>query len=299
MLQAVIRMIGATVVLALCSAVAVGEERQAFAVVDSFVHRLHSEKTDADYNVYVGLPRGYDATKKYPALLVHDGDYAFPIAQSIARHLVDRGELLPLIVVAIAYPGAVGDPSKFMLGRTRDLTPSFTMEGGYGADFQLASGGAAKYVAFLASELKPYVEGTYAIDPKAWTLVGHSYGGLFGAYVLMVAPGLFQHYLIVSPSFWYDNRALLTSAADGLDSLRKHEGRIFLGVGALENDPSKGRFLVDDVRSFEGHLRALGNQRLSITANVFADETHHSVFPAALSRGLRLLIGSPAAPTGD
>jgi predicted alpha/beta superfamily hydrolase len=287
-----------TALLAPASAItaADAQERQAYALHDAFVHRLHSQKTKVDYNLYVGLPRDYDASRKYPVLLVNDGDYAFPIAQTIARHLADRDELPPIIVLGLAYPGAAADLSLFKLGRTRDFTPSFTMKGGYGGEFQLLSGGAARYTAFLASELMPFAEKTYAVAENEWTFVGHSYGGLYGAYLLMVAPGLFEHYLIVSASFWYDNRTLLDESADGLSSLARRErpARIFLAVGARENDPSRGITLVDDLDRFEGHLRALANPKLAITKDVIANESHHTVFPAALTHGLRTIFAPPS-----
>ena len=71
--------------------------------------------------------------------------------------------------------------------------------------------------------------------------------------------------------------------------------RVFLGVGALEEGqgvPWMERFqMVTNVRSLEQRLNARRYPSLELTVHVFEDETHTSVVPAVVTRGLRQLNG--------
>lgn len=62
----------------------------------------------------------------------------------------------------------------------------------------------------MESELTPYFKQHYRVSES--TFVGHSFGGLFGSYLLIKHPNLFNNYIIVSPSLWYDNHLLLQLA---------------------------------------------------------------------------------------
>ena len=250
------------------------------------VHQFHSLVTGAEYNVYVSLPRGYDSSRKrYPVVILQDGDYSFPIAQSVVLHMTDRDRLPEMIVVGLAYRGGIEDLPIYRMNRTRDFTPTRSTEGGYGPEFQAVSGGAAGYASFLKDELRPFLEATYRTKSKDWTYVGHSYGGLFGTYVLLNEGKLFQRYLLVSPSLWYDGQVMMKEAAEKAPSLRKTYVSVFLAVGADENPR-----MADDLRAFADIMRNGAEGGVTVDIKVFPEENHDTVFPAALSRGLRVLF---------
>ncbi len=262
----------------------------------SELHRLHSDTVGVDYLLYVSLPRDYATHReRYPLVITLDADYAFPLTHAVVEHFVDRGNLPAMIVVSIAYDGARDDIAVYRRNRTRDYTPTHTLEGGYGPEFQRHSGGGPKFQAFIAEELLPFLESTYRVKPGDRTLVGHSYGGLFGTYVLLTRPDLFSRYVLVSPSLWYDGKvafAMEQAYADAHDDLR---ARVFFGVGSRENPPRTRLAMVDDLAELEARLQARRYRGLSVASRVFPDETHNSVFPAALTRGLRYVFdrGSP------
>jgi predicted alpha/beta superfamily hydrolase len=54
----------------------------------------------------------------------------------------------------------------------------------------------------------PFVEREYRVSRER-TLIGQSLGGLFATELLFRKPYLFTHYLIVSPSLWWDDGSLL------------------------------------------------------------------------------------------
>ena len=120
-------------------------------------------------------------------------------------------------------------------------------------------------------------------------LVGHSYGGLFTSWVAFTSPTLFSHYLIVSPSLWYDGRFMFGLEEAFSKKHRELPARMFFSVGA--NEGNAERDMVRDLERFARQVERRGYAGLTTHAHVFDDENHNSVFPSALSRGLRFLHG--------
>ena len=219
------------------------------------------------YKLYVSVPRDYEKSQaRYPVIYTLDADYSFAIVHNVVEHLADREHLRWAIVVGIAYDG----PEQYRLNRTRDYTPTHTLEGGYGPDHQKHSGGGPRFRRFLDEELIPLIDRTYRTT-KERTLVGHSYGGLFGTWT-MLTTDLFTGYIIVSPSLWYDD-----SFVFGVKGSPK--ARAYIAAGSIEN-PVMAR----DARRLGKRLGALAR------VEVLEDETHNSIFPSAFSRGIRFVM---------
>ncbi|MCB0833980.1 MAG: alpha/beta hydrolase [Bacteroidetes bacterium] len=254
------------------------------------VVRLPSKIVGIDYLLYVSLPRDYNTTdKKYPLLVTLDADYAFALAHNIVDHFVDRNNLPPMIIVSIAYDSAGTEREVYRRHRTRDYTPTHTLEGGYGPEFQRHSGGAPGFLSFIEKEMLPFLGDRYRLDRQNRCIVGHSYGGLFSTFVLLTKPELFQKYIIVSPSLWYDDKVIFNLEKTS-SSLHKVNAKVFFGVGSFENQPNVGRAMVDDMQELIVKLKSRAYSGLSVDSQVFDGETHNSVFPAALSRGLRVVF---------
>lgn len=249
-----------------------------------------SEERAVEQVLYVSLPRDYhEQERAYPVVFLLDPDYAFAIAHNVVEHFVDRGNLPPMIVVGVGYPGQSQDLPVYRRHRTRDYTPTFTLAGGYGREIQKLSGGGDAFRDFLAERVIPLIDERYRTNGDR-TLVGHSFGGLFTTYVLLTRPELFDRYLAVSPSYWYDERFIFdleTRVAGTRDDL---SARVALFIGALENPPHARRPMVDDVEAFARQIESRQYPGLTLEIEVFPDETHNSVFPAAISRGLRRLF---------
>ncbi len=259
-----------------------------YTVPNTQVFDLHSKQTGGDYQLLVATPPNYpESGKTYPVVYALDADYSFALTRNVIEHFVEREDLPPMILVAIAYPGAATDRDLYKLTRTRDYTPAFVKEGGYGLEFQKVSGGASKFKAFLAQEVFPFVERKFAADPKDRTIVGHSYGGLFGTYVLLTEPSMFKRYVIVSPSLWYDDRLAFQMEEAAAARGEPANANVFLSAGSLE-DPS----MPGDARDLYAKLKSRNRPGLKLTLQVFDDERHDSIFPAAVTRGLRTVFES-------
>jgi predicted alpha/beta superfamily hydrolase len=250
---------------------------------------LRSEVVGVSYKLYVSLPRSYassDAT--YPVIYLLDADYSFAIARNVVEHLSDRGDLPEAILVGIGYDGPSG-PEEYRANRSRDYTPSYVANGGYGPKYQAVSGGGPSFREFISNELVPFVEANFRASRDRY-LVGHSYGGLFSTWVALTTHALFRGYVIVSPSLWYDDGAIFETE----QHVRVCEGgitfggRMYLTVGSREINSSHN--MVADLRQLAGALESGSYPDLAVKWEVAADETHNSVFPRALSNGLRFVL---------
>jgi hypothetical protein len=248
------------------------------------VRALPSREVDAQYKLYVSLPRDYEtADRDYPVVLLLDADYSFAIARNVGEHLSDRGDLPEAILVGIAY----GGPEAYRMNRTRDYTPTHVPSGGYGPSYQAVSGGGPKFRAFIAHELIPFLEREYRVSSRR-ILVGHSYGGLFATWVALTEPDLFSGYVIVSPSLWYDDGLVFRVEAAAAGSRSNWPARAYLTVG--DREINRQHDMVADLRRLASTLENRHYSDLHLRWKVAEGETHNSVFPGGLSDGLRFVL---------
>lgn len=268
----------------------------AYALPRSTVLSYRSDINGVDYSLYVRPPAGHEGgTGRYPVIVTLDADYSFPGCAAQLEHLAARESQAPeAILVSVAYSGSYPDPRGYRMNRTRDYTPAFVAEGGYGPEYQRASGGAPLFLRSLLEEALPEIGRHWRTDEHDRTLVGHSFGGLFGGWVLQTRPDSFSRYLLVSPSLWYADELLLRQEEDGRFASPTRPTRVFLAVGDREErSTGGGHRMVSQMRTFADRLARRGDPNLSVRSRVFEDETHASIFPAAFSTGVRHLFSRP------
>ncbi len=261
----------------------------------SVVTPLTSAINGVGYSLYVRPPVGYDpdGDNRHPVIVTLDADYSFPIAAAHLEHLSARMNQAPeAVLVSIAVTGVYPDPRRYRAERTRDYTPIHFPTGGYGPEFQTGSGGGPDFLRVILEEALPLVEARWRVDAADRTLVGHSYGGLFTAWVLQSHPEAFSRYLMVSPSLWYADQLLLKREETLADTRLPRLTRAYLGVGSWEEQPQNGGYMVSEMNRFAAMLAARGDPNLIVKSRVFEDETHASIFPACFSTGIRHLFGT-------
>lgn len=262
---------------------------------------VHAKKLERSYRLYVALPDGYarHSAKKWPVLFLADAPYSFPLVRSIASRIArnDRIERTP-IIVGLGY--AVGDSQ--VHSRRRDYTP--TRHGDVdakptGPNKPVVYGEAEGYRQHLAEEVLPLIAKRYRADMTDLTYAGHSYGGLFGAHVLLTSPEMFQRYILLSPSLWYGRKVML--AREGARALTAKDlpAKIFMAIGAQEatTDPDtepredSSYDMVGDMAELTRQLTSRNYPSLSVTTLVIPGEDHMTVYPAAITRALEWAYG--------
>lgn len=247
------------------------------------VRVLSSQSTAIAYKLYIGLPQNYHTrTQQYPVVYLLDADYSFALAKNICDHIAERNQLPELLLVAIAYDG----PPNYRLHRTRDYTPTKVLAGGYGPAYQQYSGGGEKFREFLREELLPFIARNYRVTNER-TFVGHSYGGLFGAWLAFTEPKLFSHYILVSPSLWYDEHLLFRVEKEFAARQDTLPLKLHLSVGAREINAERN--MVADLQKFAAQIEGRNYKGLKLRWYIFEDETHNSVFPFGFTKGMRFI----------
>lgn len=243
---------------------------------------LASRINGVNYRLLISAPPGHEQrTGGIQAVLLLDADYSFPIAHAIGTHLRERRDLPDLLLVSIGYE----PQADYRLNRTRDYTPTLSDDpGAYGPEYQKHSGGGPKFLAFIETELMPLLHARYRAAPRP-LLVGHSFGGLFAIWALLTRPESLAGAISVSPSLWYDDDFLPRVEAGLPEARRALPRKLYAAVGALEGNGNH-----DMVAGLIGLKKRLTRRRypkLQPRIEVLGGETHNSVFPRALSNGLR------------
>lgn len=290
-------LLAATLVLAACSEparsqapAAVEAEGRPYQLAGTQVWTVPDPVSGRSYEVFVGLPASYDKSpnRRYPVVYVTDAAYAFPLIGSISRRVGGGGEgLEDFILVGLSY--AEGDDP--VVSRNRDYTP--TAKGSGGASKGMIHGGVAPYADYVRTRVLPFVDDRFRTDPKRRIYMGHSYGGLLGAHVLFTAPTTFSHYILGSPSLWYDQGHMFGVEERYAAANKDLPADVFLYIGAFETvKPGDPRYnttkdMVGDNRRFEARLRGRGYPGLTLDSTVIDGEDHLSVFPSGFTRGIK------------
>ncbi|UVW27347.1 alpha/beta hydrolase [Massilia sp. H6] len=285
---------------ALCCLAGSAHARESYVLDNTEVRDIRAQALKRDYQVYVALPDAYrESGKSYPVLFVADANYAFPLARSIASRLHKHAGMEQVIVVGLSY--AKGDAPNF--SRRRDYTPSVPRRHTYRSDMPgraPAFGEAAAYGRFITSEVFPMIAREYRADMRRKIFVGHSYGSLLGLQLLLSAPRSFEHYILGSPSLWYDAGMMFERELAYAARHKDLPASVFFGIGGLEKlAPGKKRSrseedadMVADLREFDASLTSHRYPNLKTRLRVFEDEDHASVFPLVLTHGLRAYLAS-------
>ncbi len=249
------------------------------------IRTLKSDLNGVAYELYVSLPHSYGAPgKRYPVVYCLDADYSFLVVRNIADHLSERNHLREVIVVGIAYDGEL----QYRLNRTRDYTPKFVPDGGYGAEYQKVSGGGPKFLEFIENELIPFVDESYTTVKGDRTLSGHSYGGLFTVWTMLTRPDAFNRYIAVSPSLWYDDGLVFRLEDEVAKKGTPIDARLYMCVGSREMNGQHD--MVADLEKLAATLKKRRYAGLEVESLVMPDETHNSVYPGGISNGLRFVL---------
>lgn len=193
------------------------QEKKPFSIGETVTVFSEILKEGRTLNIY--LPQGYtDSEKKYPVIYLLDGssDEDFiHIAGLVQFGSFSWINMLPeSIVVGIAN-----------VDRKRDFT--FPTQNEQDKKEFPTTGGSEKFIQFLEKELQPYIQENYKVNDEK-TIIGQSLGGLLATEILFKKPELFNNYIIVSPSMWWDQESLLSLTPQ----MPSSEKKIYIAVGS-------------------------------------------------------------------
>ncbi len=155
-------------------------------------------------NIY--LPEGYNKndTIKYPVIYLLDGSADEDFIHVVGIVQFDNFEWINRFPKSIVVGIATVD-------RRRDFTFPTSID----ADKKKypTKGHSNKFIAFIEKELQPFIEKKYKANSSK-TIIGQSLGGLLATEILFTKPTLFNKYIIISPSLWWNNSSMLNQTPE-------------------------------------------------------------------------------------
>ncbi|KIO78471.1 esterase [Pedobacter lusitanus] len=222
-------------------------------------------------NIY--LPEGYHADIKtsYPVIYLLDG--------SANEDFVHIAGLVQFCTMIQAMPKSivVGIAN---IDRRRDFTFPTSIQEDI-KDFPTA-GASEKFMAFIEKDLQPYMEKKYRTNASK-TIIGQSLGGLFATEVLLKKPSLFNNYIIISPSLWWNNQSLLAAAPQLLKSLADQTIKAYVSVG------TEGKIMENDAKKLAEILKGSADKNLQVTFNPMPAENHLTILHNSAYKAFEIL----------
>ena len=217
---------------------------------------IHSVILNEDRVLNIYLPNGYspDSLKKYPVIYLLDG--------SVDEDFIHIAGLVQFG----SFPWIKMVPESIVVGianidRRRDYTFPTSIKKDQ-EDFP-TTGKSEKFIAFVADELQPLIRHNYLVSDSR-TIIGQSLGGLLATEILLKKPDLFDRYVIVSPSLWWDNESLLKISFFKENSVKE----IFVGVG------KEGKVMESDAKALFEKLKAEKTESTKIYFDFLAAQDH-------------------------
>ena len=243
------------------------------SVGDTFT--LESEVLSETRRINVYVPAGYATsdTTRLPVLYMPDGgiEEDFLHVAGLVQIGSLNGTMRPHLLVGIEnterrrdLTGPTEDP------RDREIAPRV--------------GGSAAFRAFLRDELRPVIDSLYRTEETA--IIGESLAGLFVVETLLLEPDLFDTYVAIDPSLWWDGGRLAADAVSLLAGAPPAARTLYLaGSGQPQLGAAAHKLYAD--------LDAAGMPGLTVWYAGYPDESHGTVYHPAALRAFRTVLSPP------
>lgn len=207
-----------------------------------------------ELNIYLPSSYSSDSSKTYPVIYLLDGsrDEDFIHISGI----VQFGSFSWINMIPESIVVGIGN-----VDRKRDFT--------YPSQNELdqkefpTSGKSKKFIDFLEKELQPYVDSSYRTT-ELKTIIGQSLGGLLCTEMFFKKPKLFDNYIIVSPSLWWDDEKLLAEQPVSFESNKS----IYIAGG------KEGETMERTAKELYNKLKESKDPNMNLFYEFLEDKTH-------------------------
>ena len=239
-----------------------------------FSEKIPSKILGQTREILIHIPNSNGGTKvkdkgRYPVVYVLDGSENFNTVVSITEHMEESGLCPPMIVVGIAQ-----------IDRVSELTT------GKDPELPEVTGNGDKFMSFVEKELIPYMDSNYPTNTHK-TLIGHSLGGLTVINTLLHHPALFNAYVSLDASLWWNNKKVVEEARTILPSQDYKGKSLFIAMAnrlekgmdttTVQQDTSGSTDLIRSNLEFIKLLNRDKKNQLRYSYQFYEDDDHPSV----------------------
>jgi uncharacterized protein len=222
-------------------------------------------------NVYLPPVYAESPNKRFPVLYMPDGGMGedFLHVAGLVQVSVGNGTMRPFLLVGIENTQ-----------RRRDLTGPTLIA----SDKKIAPqvGGSAAFRMFMRTELMPVVNARYRTTAET-AIMGESLAGLFVVETFFLEPDLFDTYIALDPSLWWNNAELVNNASGRLRLAPNRKRALYL---ASSSEPVIARLTQQLADLLKQHTPA----DLTWHYQPMPNETHATIYHPAALQAIRLLL---------
>jgi predicted alpha/beta superfamily hydrolase len=267
-------------------------------IVTGTIDSFHSKILDEERKLWIYVPdiasKKHQSEQKFPVIYLLDGPSNFYSVVGLVDRLSATMIIPPMIIVGIANNN-----------RFRDLTPTKPEEENQMPLPPFVGGGEA-FISCIEEELIPYIDANYPTAPYRM-LIGHSLGGLMVIHTLLNHSHLFNQYLSLDPSLWWDNN-IMEKKADSIFQKETFEGKALYLAMAHNGIPEGMAFesvLLDTTENtqnarpilqFSNVLKARNPKGLRAMFQYYPEDNHGSVTMIATYDALRFFFKKYTIP---
>ena len=246
------------------------------------IDEIHSVELSEKRVLNIYLPEGYNEqdTIKYPVIYLLDGsadeDFIHVVGLVQFNNFSWINRIPKTIVVGIAN-----------VDRKRDFTYASTIE--EEQKRYKTAGHSDKFISFIEKELQTYINKKYKTNASK-TIIGQSLGGLLATEILFKKPTLFDKYIIISPSLWWDNGSLLNYQSGILQANFSQKTDIYIGVGKEGLAPSTIPHVMEvDAHLLTEKIQGTQSKNVHVYLDYLPQEDHATITHQAVFNAFRIL----------
>jgi predicted alpha/beta superfamily hydrolase len=231
--------------------------------------------------------------QRYPVVYLLDGDGHFESVAGMIQQLsqVNGNTIVPEMII-VAIPNT---------DRTRDLTPTHIESDPPMMDLNSSknTGGGENFTAFIEKELMPHIDSLYPTQPFR-VLIGHSFGGLTVMNIITNHTKLFNAYIAIDPSMWYNKEQFLKATQNKLGAQKYTGTSLYVGIAntmpegmtleKLKKDTTADTRHIRSIFAMDNFIKANSQNGLKYASKYYADDDHGSVPLISEYDGLRFIF---------
>lgn len=226
---------------------------------------IQSKKLNETREFKVSLPPNYefDVDKKYPILVLLDGEYLLDPFEGNLKYGNYWDDLPGMIIVAVNQN----------YGETRFKDSEYDENG-------LPSKTGASFFEFIGFELLPYIEGKYRTQPFR-VIAGHDTTAGFLNFYLYKDDPIFNAYISIAPEM---ARGMEKRIADRLATIKTP---VFYYQATADGDMKE---INEAAFELDRNINLIPNKNFNYRLDKFKETTHYSLAPLAISRALYFIF---------
>ena len=205
--------------------------------------KITSKYVNEERIINIYTPPNYkESNERFPVLYMPDGGIKedFPHIANTIDTLIKQGKLQEIILVGIENTV-----------RKRDLTGPTAVE--YDLKYIPNPGGANNFRKFIKNELFPEIAQKYRTT-EIKGLIGESLAGLFVIETFVLDSEMFDYYMAMDPSLWFNEQYLLKNYGDLTKNNNYSNTKLwFAGSSAKDINPHTNQ-LSKEIDNYENDL---------------------------------------------